>query len=217
MEGMTWVTQVSRPGEKPTIVAEYVLNQLGVFVKRERRVPKKDPLHKLTGFRVGYKAIPGTDYRAAPLDRNAILWQKVTSVDETPDGIRIRGNQKDEILLAVEPGTRDQVLQYIQAMRRSHPLNVAADYDAASWICWRDDDEWTDPYATLSDMIAEELDTERFLEPEVVEETVLPESSVRAPDGPESEEPAKPKFCAACGAKLQPDSRFCEVCGEKVR
>lgn len=216
MEGMTWVAQVSRQGEKPVVVAEYVLNQLGVFVKRERRVPKKEPLHKFTGFRVGYKAIPGTDYRAAPLDRNAILWQKVTSVDEASDSIRIRGNQKDEISLAVEPGTRDQVLQYIQAMRRSHPLNVAADYDAASWICWRDDDEWTDPYATLSDMIAEELDTERFLEPEVVEETVLPESSVRTPDGPESEEPAKPKSCSTCGAKLQPDSRFCEVCGEIV-
>ena len=216
MEGMTWMAQVSRQGAKPTVVAEYVLNRLGVFVKRERRVPKKEPLHKLTGFRVGYKAIPGTDYRAAPLDRNAILWQKVTSVDEAaPDSIRIRGNQKDEILLAVEPGIRDQVLQYVQAMRRSHPLNVAADFDAASWICWRDDDEWTDPYAPLSDMIAEELETERFLEPEVVEETVLPESYRSAP-GLDSEEAAKPKFCVNCGAKLYPDSRFCEVCGEKV-
>jgi hypothetical protein len=36
------------------------------------------------------------------------------------------------------------------------------------------DDEWDDPFAPLTEMIEEELNTERFLEPEVVEETVLP-------------------------------------------
>ena len=61
MEQLTWMAQTSPPGEMPIVVAEYVLNELGVFVKRERRVPKSAPLNRLTGFRVGYKAIPGTE------------------------------------------------------------------------------------------------------------------------------------------------------------
>jgi len=210
MEQMTWMAQTSPPGDVPIVVAEYVLNQLGVFVKRERRVPKGAPLNKLTGFRVGYKAIQGTEYRAAPLDRNAILWQKVTSVTEDAAGsLRVRGNRKDEIALRFEAGNRDEVLRFIRTMRELRPPVAAADYDAASWICWRDDDDWGDPFAPLSDMIAEEANTERFLEPEVLEETVLPDADAK--------EPVVPGFCVRCGAKLYPDSRFCEICGARIK
>ncbi len=208
MESLTWKAQVSKPGQKTAIVAEYVLNDLGVFVKREKRVPKSAPLNRLTGFRVGYKAIPDTDYRAAPLDRNAILWKKVTAVVENGDGIRICGNRADQLELVVEGGQRGEVLRYIEVMRDAHPPVAAADFDAASWICWRDDDDWGDPFAPLSAMIAEELTTERFLDPGVMAETEIPDPllpSVQAAG-----------FCTQCGSKLYPDSRFCEKCGARV-
>ena len=176
MKQIIWKVQTSSPGQTPIIISEYVLNERGVFMKRERRVPKNAPLHKLTGFRVGYKAIQGTDYRAAPLDRNAILWKKVTSVVEYADGrLHVQGNQKDEIELCFEYDIRDEILHFIRTMQEMCPPVAAADYDAAAWICWRDHDDWGDPFAPLSDMIAEELNTERFLEPEVLEETVLPD------------------------------------------
>jgi hypothetical protein len=175
MEQLTWMVQTSPPGKIPIVVAEYVLNDLGVFVKRERRVPKNEPLNMLTGFRIGYKLIQGTGYRAAPLDRNAILWHKVTDViEKAEDYLCIRGNRKDEIEIFFDIECRDEVLRFIRTMRSLHPPVAAADYSAASWICWRDDDEWDDPFAPLTEMIEEELNTERFLEPEVVEETVLP-------------------------------------------
>lgn len=217
MEQLTWMAQTSPPGEMPIVVAEYVLNELGVFVKRERRVPKSAPLNRLTGFRVGYKAIPGTEYRAAPVDRNAILWQKVTSVAESAaGGFCVRGNRKDEIELRFDAGIRDEVLCFIRTMRDLRPPVTAADYVAAAWICWRDDDDWGDPFAPLSDMIAEELNTERFLEPEVLEETVLPDAPSRTTDV-HTQQPAIPAFCVRCGAKLYSDSRFCESCGAQIK
>ncbi len=177
MEQLTWTAQISPPGEMPIIVAEYVLNELGVFVKREKRVPKKELLNKLTGFRVGYKAIEGTDYRAAPLDRNAILWRKITSVTQsTTVSLLVCGNSNDQIELYFDESMREEIFHFIRVMRKAHPPVAAADFDAAEWICWRDDDDWGDPFAPLTDMIEEELETERFLDAETLEETVLPNS-----------------------------------------
>jgi hypothetical protein len=175
MVQLTWTVQTSPPGVTPLIVAEYVLNELGIFVKREKRVPKSALLNKLTGFRVGYKAIDGTDYRAAPLDRNAILWRKVTSVTQNAAGIlRIHGNRNDEIELHFDEAMREEIFHFIRVMREANPPVAAADFEAADWICWRDDDDWGDPFAPLTEMIAEELETERFLDAETLEETVLP-------------------------------------------
>lgn len=61
-------------------------------------------------------------------------------------------------------------------------------------------------------MYEEELDTERFLEPETVAETelhgiiedILPKKS-------------KQLFCTECGTTLSSDSIFCENCGESVK
>ncbi len=180
MGQIVWTAQTSPSGEVPVVVAEYVLNELGIFVKREKRVPKSALLNKLTGFRVGYKTIRGTDYRAAPVDRNAILWKKVVSVTENASGcLCVRGNRNDEIELHVEEVMRNDILRFIQSMRdMHHPPVTAADYDAAAWICWRDDDDWGDPFAPLTDMIAQELNTDRFIEPEVLEETVLPDLDI---------------------------------------
>ena len=50
MKQMTWSRSTSPAGEKPVIVSEYLLNELGIFVKREKRMPKKAGLTALTGF-----------------------------------------------------------------------------------------------------------------------------------------------------------------------
>ena len=243
MNTMNWTLQTSDQGILPVIVSEYLLNDLGVFTKSERRMPKKAPLTALTGFRVGYAAVPNTDYRMAPLARNAILWHKITSVTVSETGlISVHGNSKDEITILCTPENRDSVLQFIAAKRQQHPVVLEGDFAAASWICWRDDDEWGDAFATLTDMVHEELETERFIEPEVLEETEITgavdmsssvaavelpfdapgdapievDTLVMAPDPALSSQSARPKFCSNCGAMLPPDGHFCENCGNKI-
>lgn len=243
MDTMNWMLQTSAKEVLPVIVSEYLLNDLGVFTKSERRMPKKAPLTALTGFRVGYVAVPNTDYRMAPQARNAILWHKITSVSVDDSGlITVCGNTKDIISILCTPENHASVLQYIAAKRQQHPVVLEADFAAASWICWRDDDDWGDASATLVDMVRDELETERFIEPEVLEETVIsgavdmssPIESVESPfvspvvaanveKTPDtasnlapSPQPARPKFCSNCGALLPPDGRFCENCGNKI-
>lgn len=176
MEILTWSRPTSPASAKPEIVAEYLLNERGVFVKREKRMPKKAGLTALTGFRIGYAAIPSGDYRAAPLDRNAILWHKISRIKEAGAGsLIVSGNQKDTITLYFDPADRGAIQAYIDIMRQQHPTIGAPDYDAAAWLCWRDDDDWgDDPHLSLVDMVALEGDTERFIEPEILEETRLP-------------------------------------------
>jgi hypothetical protein len=223
MEILNWSIQTSPLGELPVIVSEYVLNELGIFVKRERRMPKSAPFTAVTGFRVGYAAIPGMDYRAAPMDRRAILWHKVASVTGIGEsGLTIRGNQNDEIALIYSPENKDAVARYIAAMRQLHPPVAPPDRAAAAWICWRDDDEWGEPFAPLADMIREETGTKRYIEPEVLEETRLT-GTPDDPAAPDSVPPASPgaaedwpKFCGNCGAALRPGSHFCGSCGARI-
>lgn len=215
MEQMTWNIKTSEPGVAPEIFSEYVINDLGVFVKRESHVSKKAPLHAATGFRIGYKAIPGKDYRAAPIDRNAILWHKVTCADEySTDGIIIRGNRNSVIDMHFLPENREAVLRFIEIMRTRHPAVAAADYTAAAWLCWRDDDEWEDPFAPLADMIEAESGVERFIEPEILEETIL--LNLPSDNNAASSSKPAPKFCVKCGAAVYPDSSFCDHCGTQV-
>ena len=171
---LTWQIQTSRQGKRPVIISEYVLNDLGIFIKREKRMPKKAPLTATTGFRIGYEAVNGTDYRAAPLDRNALVWHKITAVTENgEDAVIVKGNRNGEIMVCFMPEDKDKVLEYIADLRRQHPAFAEADEAAAAWICWSEDDEWIDPYMPLSEMIQIEQGTDRFLEQEVIEETIL--------------------------------------------
>lgn len=41
MKPLTWIRSTSPAGEKPVIVSEYLLNELGIFVKREKGCRKK--------------------------------------------------------------------------------------------------------------------------------------------------------------------------------
>jgi hypothetical protein len=222
MESISWITQTSPPDVMTGIYSEYVLNEQGVFVKREKRVPKNEPLTAITGFRVGYKLVSGTDYRAAPLDRNAILWYKITSIiANSPNELLITGNSHDTIVLVMPEDLRSRILQFVDKMTQLHPPKVQPDEQAAIWICWRDDDDWgDDPYRPLQDMIDEEADVDRFIDPDVLEETRL--SQMPAPFKPlapadqrDSSSPTA-KFCSACGASVQPGSRFCSQCGQPL-
>jgi hypothetical protein len=218
MERLTWSKPTSPADDLPVIVSEYLLNERGIFVKREKRMPKKAKFTALTGFRIGYAAIPGTDYRAAPLDRNAILWHKITRISEAgEDGLIVSGNRQDTIALCFDPADRAAILAYIQTMRQQHPPIGAPDYDAAAWLCWRDDDDWgDDPNLSLVEMVALEGDTERFIEPEILEETRL--AGVRdgvVPDVPATA-PERPAFCRQCGTALAADDNFCPECGRRV-
>ncbi len=220
MDMMNWMIQTSAAGSLPVVVSEYLLNDMGIFMRRERRMPKKAPLTAITGFRIGYKAVAGTDYRMAHLNRNAILWHKITSVSEDDDGlITICGNTSDVITISCTLENRDTVLQFISIKRQEHPAVAEADYTAAAWICWRDDDNWGDA-ETLIDMVNEELDTERFIEPEVLEETeitVTHEYNIPpAPPKPEPTAPSRPKFCGNCGESLPSDGSFCGNCGNSI-
>ena len=171
---VSWQIITSREGETPAIFAEYLLNDLGVFVKRMRRVAKKGLLNSLTGFRVGYVPVPGTDYREGPLDRNAILWRKLTSAVQTGQyEFQITGNSDDKITLVVPPELVYAVQQYIETRRSANPPVAEPDMEAAVWLCWRDDDEWEDPQMPLAVMVEAEKNTERFIDPDVLEETRL--------------------------------------------
>lgn len=225
MDTMNWMMQTSDQGVLPLIVSEYLLNDLGVFTKSERRMPKKAPLTAVTGFRVGYTAVPNTDYRMAPIARNAVLWHKITSVSMDDAGfIIVRGNTKDVISILTTPEHQDAVLEFIANQRQLHPVVIEADFAAASWICWRDDDDWGDAAASLTDMVNEELGTERFIEPEVLEETeitgVVESSPTVAQASPvvisPSPSPERPKFCSKCGELLPSDGNFCENCGNRI-
>ncbi len=222
MDILNWSIQTSPPGKHPVIVSEYLLNELGVFIKREQHMPKSAPLTALTGFRIGYAAIPGTDYRAAPMDRSAILWHKIASVDDSGENsLTVSGNRSDAITVFFPPELKRNVAEYIAVMRRRHPPVAAADPAAASWICWRDDDEWENPFAPLVDMVRAETGSNRFLEPEVLDETVLtvisndpaaPAGSTRASSG----EAVRPKFCTSCGAPIPLGGSFCGNCGTRI-
>lgn len=218
METMSWSLPTSPAGELPVIVSEYLLNPLGIFVKREKRMPKKAKLTALTGFRVGYAAVPGTDYRAAPMDRNAILWHKITRIKEAGEGcLIVSGNRQDTINLCFDPVNQMAVQAYIKTMRQQHPTIGAPDDVAASWLCWRDDDDWGDAQLSLAEMVAREYDTERFIEPEIFEETRLP--GVRDHAVPEMPAAAaeRPAFCSQCGTALGLDDNFCPECGLRQR
>lgn len=219
MDILTWSLATSPAGDLPAIVSEYLLNDLGIFVKREKRMPKKAKFTALTGFRIGYAAVAGTDYRAAPLDRTAILWHKITRIREAgSDSLIVSGNRQDTITLCFDPADRGAILAYIQTMRQEHPISGAPDYDAAAWLCWRDDDDWgDDPGLSLAEMVALEGDTERFIEPEILEETRL--AGVRdgaVPDLPVAA-PERPAFCSQCGTALAADDHFCPECGQRVK
>ncbi len=217
MDRLTWSIQTSQQDAIPRIVSEYLLNELGIFVKRERRMPKSKPLTALTGFRVGYVSVTNTDYCAQPVDRNALLWHKITEVSEVAEfALTVNGNRSDTIEVFYPAELRDAVFNYITTMRQLHPAVADADPVAASWLCWRDDDDWDDPILPLINMVETEQRNKRFIEPEILYETTLTPDNNYNKDIKSVPVRNRPKFCVNCGATLSNDGNFCVNCGIQV-
>lgn len=247
MDILNWSIQISPVGVKRMIVSEYVLNDMGIFIKDEYRMPKKDVLTTITGFRVGYNNIPNTDYHAAPGIRNAILWHKITDITEDEqDNFTIKGNSDDVIKMVLYQEDREQILNYISQKQKQHPTVIDADKSVAAWMCWRDDEEWEDPYASLRVMIQEEIGVDRFVE-DVIEDTVLKNienvsidryiqrAATQEPTNQETLQPVlspkkstqqepisgqsvnkRPIFCSKCGERLSLEGSFCHNCGAPI-
>ncbi len=174
MQAISWQIMFSGPDQLPWIQAEYLLDQQGIFMKREKRLPLQRPLAALTGFRVGYQARPGTDYRAAPMDRMALIWPKITAVRPQGKGLwLISGNLADELVLRLPLERQAEIMSFIEGMLRRNPPQLDEDETAAAWLCWRDDDDWGDPFLTLTEMVAHEAGAKRLLEPEILAATRL--------------------------------------------
>lgn len=239
MNTMNWSVETGEKGKLPIIVSEYLLNDTGVFAKREKRMPKNEPFTAITGFRVGYIKVKNADHRMALMDRNAILWHKITlvSLDDYGD-IVVTGNRKDVIIIRTTEENRLEVTNFIDRKRMEHPPVEAPDKVAAAWMCWRDDDEWEDPSMPLVKMVENELRMNRFIEDEILEETMISVLEVRhvanqkvqemkekvyeSPsldnkelDVQENISNCRPMFCCSCGSKLPEDGLFCENCGNR--
>jgi len=223
MDLMNWSIQTSEPGDITIVISEYVLNELGVFVKQEYRVSKKNKLNAVMGFRIGYESVPNTDYRASKGNRNAILWHKITNiVQDSENKLIIHGNTNDIIELVFENEMREQVYNYIANMQEQHPIELGADEKAVAWMCWRDDDEWDDDFGPLLDMIEAELKVKRYIDSDVLEETILKNVTktlklkVNTTKVPLEKVFARPSFCASCGESLEEDENFCTNCGARI-
>lgn len=224
MELLNWSIQTSKPEDITIVISEYVLNELGVFVKQEYRVLKKNKLNAVMGFRIGYEPVPNTDYRAARGNRNAILWHKITNiVQDGENKLIVHGNTDDVIELVFENEMRDNIYNYIADMQEQHPIEIGADKKAVAWMCWRDDDEWDDDFEPLLDMIKAELKVKRYIDSDVLEDTVLKNVSntailkVNTRKVLEEEVSVKPRYCSNCGEALEEDGNFCGNCGARIR
>ena len=223
MDIMNWSIQTSVPGYITIVISEYVLNELGVFIKQEYRVLKKNKINAVMGFRIGYEPVPNTDYRAARGNRNAILWHKITNIVQDGDNkLIINGNKEDVIELVFENEMRESIYNYIADMQELHPTEMGADEKAVAWMCWRDDDEWDDDFEPLLDMIEAELKVKRYIESDILEETVLKNVAetarlkVNITSVPVEKVSVRPSFCSSCGESLDEDGDFCANCGARI-
>jgi len=223
MDILNWSIQTSKPEETTMVISEYVLNELGVFLKQEYRVLKKNKLNAVTGFRLGYEAVANTDYRAAKGNRNAILWYKITNiVIEGENKLIIYGNREDIIELVFENEMKDDVYNYIVKRQEQYPSQMQADEKALAWMCWRDDDEWDDDFEPLLSMIEAELKVKRYIDEDVLEDTILKNVAdtailkVNSKESSKVQESLRPKFCSNCGHELSVDGNFCGKCGTRI-
>lgn len=169
-----WTMELAEESKKGGFYVDYLLNDLGIFLRKEERVLKPSLLQRTTGFRAGFKKPDGKDYYLRYHSRDALLWRKIYSVSDQGNHILVRGNSNKEILLFLEPGMKTQVLDLIYKKRREHPPLLEEDLEAADWISWSQDEDWGDEIKSLAEMVEEERSVERFIEAEVLVETILP-------------------------------------------
>jgi hypothetical protein len=90
-------------------------------------------------------------------------------------------------------------------------------------MCWRDDDEWEEPFIPLNDMIQKELGVKRFIDPDVLEDTILKNVAKTAQRSDSliqvamDETIERPNFCSQCGQRLGIEGGFCHNCGAQIK
>ncbi len=144
MDTLVWSIELPPDNGSCYTAVDYVINDLGIFAKTEIRSKKSGTTAQLWGFRVGKNKVKGTDYLAQVQGRQALLWQKVTEM--------ISGDQQITV---------------------SHPTEKGPSPEAAGWLCWEQDEDW-EAGESLEEMVeAERNGSERFIEDEIIAETVL--------------------------------------------
>ncbi len=173
MDEIIWSAEL--PPEKGSwyTAVDYIINDLGIFAKIEKRSKKSGTTAQLWGFRAGKNKVKGTDYLAQIQGRKALLWQKITEVIFDDQQIIVRGNRQTEIILFCSPENISDVSDMIQRMTTSHPAEKGPNREAAGWLCWEQDEDW-ETGESLEDMVnAERNGGERFIEDDILEETIL--------------------------------------------
>jgi len=173
MDNLVWSIELPQEKSSNYTAVDYVINDLGIFSKTEIRTKKTGMFPQLWGFRVGKYKIKGTEYLAQAVKRSALLWQKISEVTIDNMVITVWGNRETKIQIFCTDENYAEVESLIRTMRTRHPLESRPSIDAASWICWEQDEDWeTGEY--LDDMItAERNGVDRFIEEDTLEETII--------------------------------------------
>ena len=173
MDNLVWSIELPREKSSDYTAVDYVINDLGVFAKTEIRTKKTGMVPQLWNFRVGKYKIKGTDYLAQAMKRSALLWQKISDATIDDLVITVLGNRETKIRIFCTVENFAEVEAMIRTMRTRHPLESGPSIDAASWICWEEDEDW-EAGESLDDMItAERNGVDRFFEEDTLEETII--------------------------------------------
>ncbi|MCK9314358.1 MAG: hypothetical protein M0P20_09960 [Methanocorpusculum sp.] len=174
MDKLAWCIEFPPEKGSSYTVADYVINDLGIFARTEKRTKKTGAASQLWGFRVGMNKVKGTDYLAQAGGRQALLWQKISGVTIGDNQITVRGNRDTKIQIFCTAENFAEVSALIQTMRAAHPMESGPSIDAAGWICWEQDEDW-EAGESLDDMITTEISSvERYIESDILEETIIP-------------------------------------------
>ncbi len=172
MDTLVWSIELPPDNGSWYTAVDYVMNDLDIFTKTEKRSKKSGTAAQLWGFRAGKNKVKGTDYLAQIQGRQALLWEKVTEVISGDQQITIRGNRQTEIVLFCSSENFSDVTDLIERMTKSHPTDKGPSPDAAGWLCWEQDEDWETGESLEAMVETERNGGERFIEDEILAETV---------------------------------------------
>lgn len=175
MEKRVWSVELPPSSGSNYTAVDYYLNGLGIFAKTELRTKKSGAVAQMWGFRAGKNKIKGTDHLAQAQKRQALLWEKIREVVVSGQQITVRGNSKTEIVIFCSEDDFSDINDFIQRMITSHPKEKGPSTKAAGWLCWEQDEDWEAGDSLEAMVEAERNAGERFIEEDILEETILRE------------------------------------------
>lgn len=173
MDTLVWSIELPPETGSWYTAVDYVVNDLGIFAKTEERSKKSGKTAQLWGFRAGKNKVKGTDYLARIQGRQALLWEKITEVIPGDRQITVFGNRQTKIVLFCSPENFSAVRDMVERMTKTRPMERGPSRKAAGWVCWEQDEDW-EAGESLEEMVeAERNGDQRFIEDEILAETVL--------------------------------------------